>query len=148
MGRRYKTIEEIQEAYRRGKQRARETANRRNERVRATTNLPYSFSYKIRKAFIGKTCPVCGRRMGVPVHEDGDPITTVTPYPSIQHNVPISKGGTDTIENISVICRSCNSRIKDNMTGDLNNAEVRRVWAEINELHQVRPKAADMGMER
>lgn len=146
MGRSYKTMEEIQEAYRIGKEKAKATAKRRNERIKATTNLPYSFTYKMRNAFIGKACPVCGRPMGVPVKDDL--FVFVTPYPSIQHNMPISKGGTDTIDNISVICRSCNSRIKDKPTGDLNNAEVRKVWAKINEFHQTRQKASHMGMER
>lgn len=130
MDRQYKTLEEMAEECRLAKARARELAHIRNEKIKATSNLPYSFTYKMRNAFIGKQCPVCGRRMGVPVK--ADPIVFVTPYPSIQHNIPISKGGTDTIDNISVICRSCNSRIRDEVTGDLNNAEVRKVWAEIN----------------
>lgn len=132
MGRQYKTLEEMAEECRLAKARARELSHIRYEKKKATSNLPYSFTYKMRNAFIGKRCPVCGRRMGVPVRDDDDPIIIVTPYPSIQHNIPISKGGTDTIDNISVICRSCNCRIRDEVTGDLNNAEVRKVWAEIN----------------
>lgn len=133
MGRRsYTSLEEMQELCRIARQKARERQKVRNERIKATTNLPYCFSYKMRNAFFGKPCPVCGRRMGVPVRNDDDPIVSCTPFPTIQHNIPISKGGTNTIDNISVICRSCNSQIKDNITGGLNNEEVRKVWAEIN----------------
>ena len=132
MGKRsYNTLEEMQEVCRQARQRAREFQNRRNEQIRATSTLPYSFTYKMRNAFVGKECPVCGRRMGVLIREKDDPVAIVTPYPSIQHNIPLHKGGKHTIENISVICRSCNSRIKDNITGDLNNEEVRRVWESI-----------------
>lgn len=136
MGKSYKTIEEIHDAYLRGKEKARIVANRRNERIKTTGDLPYSFTYKIRNAFIGKECPICGIRMGVPVCDEDESFSYVAPYPSIQHNIPLAKGGTHTIDNISVICRSCNSTIKDNITGDLNNQEVREVWKRINELYQ------------
>lgn len=126
-----KSNENFEEACRIAREKARIRQHIRNDRIKATTNLPYSFTYKMRKAFIGKVCPVCGVRMGVPIQYDDDPIVLVSPYPSIQHNMPIAKGGTDTIDNISVICRRCNSRIRDNITGDLNNAEVRKVWEQI-----------------
>lgn len=129
---RNQTREEFLESCRKARERSKERQHIREQRIKETSDLPYSFTYKIRNAFIGKPCPICGRRMGVSDNEFRIP----NPYPSVQHNIPISKGGTNTIENISVICRSCNSSIRNNVTGDLNNAEVRKVWARINELHQ------------
>lgn len=95
------------------------------------SDLPYSFEYKIRNAFIGEFCPICGVQMGVSIEDDDDPIVSKTPMPTIQHNIPISKGGTHSIDNISVICQKCNYSIQDNITGSLNNDLVRKKWDEI-----------------
>lgn len=86
------------------------------------SDLPYSFDYKIRSAFVGKTCPICGCQMGY----ENNLVT-----PSIQHNIPISKGGRHELGNISVICRSCNASIQDNETGELNAQEVIEEWDKI-----------------
>ena len=51
--------------------------------------------------------------------------------PTIQHNLPISKGGEHEIDNISVICESCNTSICDNETEEFNNAEVIEKWDKI-----------------
>lgn len=86
------------------------------------SELPYCFTYKIRRAFDGKICPICGCEM-----KSSSNLT----IPSIQHNKPISKGGKHTLDNISVVCNSCNCSIKDNETGELNNAEVIKTWQAI-----------------
>ena len=86
------------------------------------SELPYCFTYKIRRAFDGKQCPICGGTM----HS-----SSRTTMPTIQHNIPISKGGKHVIENISVVCESCNTSIKDKETGALNNADVIRTWDAI-----------------
>ncbi len=83
------------------------------------STLPYSFTYKMKRAFEDCKCPVCNMRMTTSY-------TTATP--TIQHNVPISKGGVHELENISVICRSCNSSIRDTETEELNNREVIEKW--------------------
>lgn len=88
------------------------------------SDLPYSFSYKIRNAFIGKPCPVCGYKME---NYEGS-----IHAPTIQHNKPIRMGGKHEIGNISVICKHCNESIRANETGDLNNAEVIVAWNEIS----------------
>ena len=84
------------------------------------SELPYSFEYKIRNAFVGETCPICGCVM--------DYSNNLT-KPTIQHNVPISKGGKHEIGNISVICASCNTSIQNREeTGPLNTDLVREKW--------------------
>lgn len=85
------------------------------------SELPYSFNYKIRQAFHGKQCPICGCIMS----------SEYLCKPTIQHNIPISKGGKHELGNISVICQSCNSSIRDKETGDLNANEVIEAWNEI-----------------
>lgn len=91
------------------------------------SELPYSFKYKIRQKFNGKYCPVCNFKMNQ---------NSTLRSPSIQHNKPLSKGGMHEINNISVVCRSCNNSIKNKETGSLNNCEVVIIWEEINGIKQ------------
>lgn len=91
------------------------------------SSLPYSFNYKMKRAFEGKQCPLCKRVM-----TSSNKNTT----PTIQHNIPISKGGEHEIDNISIICLSCNTSIQDQETDKLNNEEVVKVWDKINELEK------------
>jgi hypothetical protein len=91
--------------------------------------LPYSFDYKIRHAFYGEICPVCGFRMEGTVDEVG--VGSDARRPSIQHNIPISKGGKHELGNISVICHQCNISLQDTETGRLNADEVILKWDEI-----------------
>ena len=93
------------------------------------SSLPYSFEYKIRQAFYGEPCPVCGFAMCGSIDESG--IGTNARRPSIQHNIPISKGGKHELGNISVICHKCNVTLQDTETGSLNADEVIAKWDEI-----------------
>lgn len=93
------------------------------------SSLPYSFDYKIRHAFYGETCPVCGFKMQPSVDECG--IGSDIRKPTIQHNIPVSKGGKHELGNISVICHQCNVSLQNTETGDLNADEVIRKWEEI-----------------
>lgn len=102
-----------------------ETARQRAYRE---SSLPYSFEYKIRQAFYGRVCPICGFKMQGCV-EDG--IESDMRRPTIQHNKPISQGGKHELGNISVICHHCNVTIQDTETGKLNADEVSAVWDEI-----------------
>lgn len=93
------------------------------------SELPYSFDYKIRQAFYGKVCPICGNKMQKTVDETG--IVSENRLPTIQHNKPISKGGKHELGNISVICHQCNVTIQDTETGELNASEVVAEWEKI-----------------
>lgn len=93
------------------------------------SSLPYSFDYKIRHAFYGEICPVCGFAMEGTVDEAG--VGSDARRPSIQHNIPISKGGRHELGNISVICHKCNISLQNTETGRLNADEVIRKWDEI-----------------
>ena len=93
------------------------------------SSLPYSFDYKIRQAFYGEPCPVCGYAMRGTVDEAG--VGSDARRPSIQHNLPISKGGKHELGNISVICHQCNISLQNTETGRLNADEVIAKWDEI-----------------
>lgn len=86
------------------------------------STLPYSFTYKMKRAFEGKTCPMCGCKMSS---------SNKRTMPTIQHNKPISDGGEHELHNISVICLSCNTSIQNQETGELNNSEVIEMWDRI-----------------
>lgn len=94
------------------------------------SDLPYSFDYKIRHAFYGRECPICGCKM----ERNKDDCGIITEYhvPTIQHNIPISKGGKHEIGNISVICRQCNISVQDKETDKLNADEVAKEWDRIS----------------
>jgi len=73
-----------------------------NERRRARmSSVPGSFTkeewLKVRDA-TGGVCPFCGRNVGLEKM-------------SMDHIIPLSKGGTNYISNIRAICRNCNSAI-------------------------------------
>lgn len=87
------------------------------------STLPYSFDYKIRHAFDGEMCPVCGYPMLY--------VENGVHRPTIQHNLPISKGGKHELGNISVICHNCNVSIRDKETGSLNADKVIEKWDDI-----------------
>ena len=96
--------------------------NDKRKHAYENSSLPYSFSYKIRRAFEECICPLCNCKMS-----SSNKIT----MPTVQHNIPLSKGGEHELHNISVICGSCNSSIRDNEIDSLNNLEVIRKWDRI-----------------
>ena len=114
-----------------------------NERqqARKESDLPDSFDYKIRQAFVGKKCPICGNEMKESSVENIEYGMKYKPSPSIQHNIPISKGGKHELGNISVICHSCNVSTQDKETGELNAKEVIDVWHTVG--NQSAPQVRD-----
>jgi hypothetical protein len=101
------------------------------QKAEEESSLPYSFNYKIRYAFIGKKCPICGNEMRESPIDKLDYDSKRSPLPSIQHNIPLSLGGKHELGNISVVCKSCNTSIQDKETGELNAKEVIEVWESI-----------------
>jgi 5-methylcytosine-specific restriction endonuclease McrA len=69
--------------------------HRRRVRIRATSDVSSSDVVKLRTS--RKTCPKCKQRFS-----DENPVT-------VDHIIPIAKGGTHTRDNLRVLCRSCNS---------------------------------------
>lgn len=99
------------------------------------SDLPYSFKYKIINAFVGKKCPICNNEMGYYSNDEALGIIQCrTTIPTIQHNKPLSLGGKHSLENISVICLSCNNSIRNKETGNLNNEEVIKEWNRICQM--------------
>lgn len=105
------------------------------QKAYAESSLPYSFEYKIRQAFWGKQCPICGIQMRDSIDSSG--VADDMHRPSIQHNIPISKGGKHELGNISVICHHCNVTIQDKETGRLNADEVIEVWDSLSNVRQL-----------
>lgn len=108
------------------------------QKAYAESSLPYSFEYKIRQAFWGKQCPICGIQMRDSIDSSG--VADDMHRPSIQHNIPISKGGKHELGNISVICHHCNVTIQDKETGRLNADEVIEVWDSLSNVRQMSVK--------
>lgn len=101
------------------------------QQAKKDSDLPDSFDYKIRRAFIGKNCPICKNIMQKFATGKIEYGMKSNPLPSIQHNIPISQGGKHELENISVICHSCNVSLRDKETDALNNKEVIEAWNTI-----------------
>lgn len=101
------------------------TCTELRKRVMKESKLPYSFSYKITRIFWRKPCPICNILMECKKYAGNNYI------PTIQHNIPITKGGKHELGNISVICKRCNISIRNNVTENLNSDEVTKLWNEI-----------------
>ena len=102
---------------------------KRRDEAYKNSSLPDSFSYKIRQAFNNTICPICGSVMQM-----NEKFKNY--MPTIQHLIPISKGGVHELENIAVICYSCNASIRNDIIEEkLNNEEVKEKWETINSLN-------------
>ena len=95
-------------------------ARQARAKAKKESSLPASFDARIRNAFVGKRCPICNVIMTYEFN---------TTKPTIQHNLPISKGGKHELDNISVICQSCNTSIQNKVeTPPYNTEEVKKIW--------------------
>lgn len=66
----------------------------------------------------GGICPECGRKMEL------NNLCAYKAYMTIDHIVPLSRGGTSNIENLRGLCRACNGR---------KSSSMKRVSARISE---------------
>ena len=95
-------------------------ARQARAKAKKESSLPTTFDAQIRNAFVGKRCPICNVIMTYEFN---------TTKPTIQHNLPISKGGKHELDNISVICQSCNTSIQNKAeTPPYNTEEVKAIW--------------------
>ena len=90
----------------------------RRKRLKLNGNIDYSITIdKLIKRDKGK-CLICGNKVNKQDYtetEEGYFIAGES-YPSIDHILPVSKGGTHTWENVQLAHRSCNSDKRDNET--------------------------------
>jgi 5-methylcytosine-specific restriction endonuclease McrA len=74
-------------------------------RKRLAENGKADYSITLRKVIqkFGLTCALCGKKVNTKVHSNHND------YPSIDHIIPVSKGGTHTWGNVQLAHRGCNS---------------------------------------
>lgn len=102
-------------------------ARQARAKAKKESSLPTTFDARIRNAFVGKRCPICNVIMTYEFN---------TTKPTIQHNLPISKGGKHELDNISVICQSCNTSIQNKVeTPPYNTEEVKAIWECIGNVY-------------
>lgn len=82
-------------------QSVRAASARRRDRMIAAGELPHSAVRRMLEEGTGKPCPECGHVMA---RWCGRRVA------SLDHVIPISKGGTNALENLRVICNRCNSQ--------------------------------------
>ena len=83
------------------------------------SELPTHFNRVISNLFNNERCPVCNCVMD---------INDTQTRPTVQHNIPISKGGKHELTNISVICQSCNCSLNNQHTPPYNTDIVIQKW--------------------
>ena len=85
-----------------------------DRRLRKMKSRHHDIDITLEKLFIrdGGTCYICGRQCNWNDMTDGNAGNT---YPSIDHVVPIAKGGTHTWQNIRLACRRCNWEKRDSI---------------------------------
>ena len=87
---------------------ARKVANKRHDK-RIYRNGKPDLSITLTKLYArdGGVCQICGR------HIDFDCDSNDDRYPSIDHIIPLSKGGLHTWDNVQLACRVCNYQKSD-----------------------------------
>lgn len=80
-------------------------------------------------------CADCGKRMDLDAQDEND-------RPTFEHLISLSAGGTDTLDNIAILCRACN-KLEDKKT---------RTWPITKKLKRAFKRAGDgnyiRGLER
>jgi hypothetical protein len=95
----------------------RKEVNRRH-RLKRNGKVDYSITLgKLIKRDKGR-CALCGKKVNIKVHSNHEY------YPSIDHILPVSKGGTHTWHNVQLAHRRCNTLKKDNLYVEQDNGQV------------------------
>lgn len=77
----------------------------------------------------GWVCQACH----IPTNRDADPLHPDAP--TIDHTVPLSKGGQHTMTNLQVLCYSCNSRKQDRIDRALTSNDAGSTSISTNAMH-------------
>lgn len=65
----------------------------------------------------GKNCAICGKQTNPnDVWEKNGRKLFGRDYPTVDHIIPLHKGGKDTIDNVQLLCKRCNSAKGDKIT--------------------------------
>lgn len=83
---------------------------RRDHRITRNGKADYTISLPRLYARDGGVCQICGEHLSFEVHYN-DP-----KYPSIDHIIPLSKGGLHRWDNVQLLCRECNMLKRDTYT--------------------------------
>lgn len=93
--------------------------NRRRARIRDVEIRPFERADVIKRD--GMTCYICGQDLAL------DEVT-------LDHLIPISRGGAHAAENLAVCCQPCNSRKRDRLPEDMPRAMADKVERKIESL--------------
>lgn len=88
---------------------------RKEKRVEGKKKSSWTWQ-RLEKLTGNLTCQICGRECDPNDYEvrDGTFIAGNN-YPSVDHIIPLSKGGKDTCDNLQIACRYCNSHKRDRL---------------------------------
>lgn len=96
--------------------------SKRDDRLRANGDVDYDITIAKLIKRDGKRCYICGEECDsndYEVRDDGSYVAG-NMYPSIEHVVPVSKGGTHTWDNVLIAHRICNSLKSDKPSVEYN----------------------------
>jgi len=99
----------------------------KDKRLRKNGKPDYSISLKKLYERDKGTCYICGCKCDpedIKITEEGYYIAGDS-YPSIDHVLPIAKGGAHTWDNIKLACRHCNAVKSDNIFYEEGNGQIR-----------------------
>lgn len=80
---------------------------RRRHKLKENGKIDYSITLSAVIEKHKKICAICGEKVDMSVHSNHDD------YPSIDHIIPVSKGGTHTWDNVQLAHRRCNNKKRD-----------------------------------
>ena len=85
---------------------------RRRHKLRENGKIDYSITLSVIVKKHKRVCALCGKKVDMSVHSNHDN------YPSIDHIIPVAKGGTHTWDNVQLAHRTCNTIKRDSLPED------------------------------